>query len=482
MSLCRIVDARVQDPFAVLKTRQSLNDSQTEQVVAEIIDRVRTQGDAALLANGRRFDAPYLTSIEVTAEELDAVELSNHEAAAIDFAAKRIEEFHTLQLSHFTGGLEPFNAAIRGEASNLSLSATSMVSGSEFDGRKTVGEMGQCGHEVAVPISHNPGERTCFGWMHGGVGQRVMPLSKVGCYVPGGKATYPSSVLMNVIPAQVAGVEQCFVTTPARSDGSLAPSVLFALLRAGVAKAFKIGGAAAIAAFAFGTESVPRMDKIVGPGNRFVNEAKRQLWGKVGLDGYAGPSEVCVLIDDWTNIEWACADLLTQIEHSEDNAAFVVSTSESALYSLLEAAQRQLTGAANEAAMRTALSEQSIAFIASDRSQAIDIINCIAPEHLTISTADSDLVLEKVKNAGAIMLGEYTPESAGDYVLGPSHTLPTSGAARFSSPLNVLDFLKIQSVSKLSFDQLIDLIPAIEAFGAMEGFPVHARGAKIRLE
>ena len=430
MSVCRIVDARVHDPFAVLQNRQSHRDSQTEQVVSEIIEDVRKRGDAALIESGRKFDSPGLASILVTDEEMDATRLPTHYSTAIDFAAKRIEDFHTLQLAYFSEGLES-----RGGF---------------------------------------------FGWKHGGVGQRILPLERVGVYVPGGKATYPSSVLMNAIPARVAGVGKTFVTTPARSDGTLDPSVLYALKCAGVSQAFKVGGASAVAALALGTESVPRVDKIVGPGNRYVNEAKRQLWGKVGLDGYAGPSEVCVLVDSAANVEWAAADLLTQIEHSEDNAAFLVATSIETLERVLQAVSRQLAGAACETSMRTALSEQSIAFIATDLSQAIDIVNAIAPEHLTISTAEPEAVLEKVKNAGAILLGDFTPESAGDYVLGPSHTLPTSGAARFGSPVNVLDFLKIQSVSKLTYDELAELIPTIEAFGEMEGFPTHARGATIR--
>jgi len=431
MSLCRIIDARVEDPYAFLKTRQIVRDEKTERVVSEIIEDVRQRGDAALLDSGRRFDAPGLTSIAVTDEELGNAELTAPYRTAMEHAASRIDRFHTLQLAHFTEGLESDGGA--------------------------------------------------FGWSHEHIGQRVLALDSVGVYVPGGKATYPSSVLMNAIPARVAGVEHRFVTTPARSDGFLAPAVLAALRLAGVEKAFKIGGAAAIAAFALGTESVPRVDKIVGPGNRFVNEAKRQLWGRVGLDGYAGPSEVCVLVDEYANAEYAAADLLTQIEHSDDNAAFLVSTSVAKLQVILEAVERHLSGAQCEESMRRALSNESCAFVATDISQALDIVNAIAPEHLTISTQDPESLVAKVKNAGCILLGDFTPESAGDFALGPSHTLPTRGAARFGSPVNVLDFLKIQSVSNLSFDQLVDLIPVIEAFGQMESFPTHARGATIRL-
>ncbi len=431
MSLTTFIDARITDPFPRLNSRQADRDEQTELIVAQIIDDVRKRGDAALLESGRRFDSSALNSILVTEEELASAEIPERHLRALQLALHRVQEFHTLQLAHFTQGLEP--------------------------------------------------QGKSFGWSHNHVGQKVAPLQSAGVYVPGGKATYPSSVLMNSIPAKVAGVVDRYVATPCRSDGTLAPSVLTALRLTDTRKAFKVGGASAVAAFAFGTETVPRVDKIVGPGNRFVNEAKRQLWGKVGLDGYAGPSEVCVLVDDSADAEWAAADLLTQIEHSEDNAAFLVSTDEAKLKQVLAATERQLVGAACENSMRTALANESLAILAADLSQAIDIVNAIAPEHLTVSIRNPEGIVDRIQNAGCILLGDFTPECAGDFVLGPSHTLPTARAARFGSPVNVLDFLKVQSVSYLKPDQLLDLIPAIEAFGEMEGFPTHARGASIRL-
>ncbi len=431
MSLCRVIDARTEDPFAFLHGRQIGRDLATEKIVAEIIEDVRTRGDLALLESGQKYDAPGLTSLLVSDEELEGAYLETTYAVALEKAMARIEQFHELQLAHFTEGLEA------------------------QDG--------------------------CFGWRREGIGQRVLPLQTVGVYVPGGKATYPSSVLMNSIPARVAGVQQRFVTTPARPDGTLAPAVLVALKLAGVDRAYKVGGAAAIAALALGTESISRVDKIVGPGNRFVNEAKRQLWGRVGLDGYAGPSEVCVLVDETANSEYAALDLLTQIEHSDDNAAFLISTDVVKLQSVLDAVERHLTGSSREISMRKALADESCVFVARDMVQAIEIVNAIAPEHLTLSVKDPESHVERIQNAGCILLGDYTPESAGDFVVGPSHTLPTRGAARFGSPVNVLDFLKIQSVSNLSFDQLKGLIPVIEAFGEMESFPIHGRGASIRL-
>jgi histidinol dehydrogenase len=432
MGLCRIIDARTEDPFPFLLGRQIDRDVQAERIVAEIIEDVRRRGDAALLDSGRKFDAVGLNSILVSEQEIESAELTDAHRSAVAVAAGRIEQFHSLQLAHFTQGLEPQAGAL--------------------------------------------------GWSFEQVGQRVLPLDSAGVYVPGGKTTYPSSVLMNAIPARVAGVAHVFVTTPARADGSLAPAVLVALKVAGVERAFKVGGAAAVAALALGTESVPRVDKIVGPGNRYVNEAKRQLWGRVGLDGYAGPSEVCVLIDAGANEEFAAADLLTQIEHSDDNAAFLVSTDEGVLHRVLEAVERQLAGSLREQTMRQALATQSCAFIATDMSQALDIVNAVAPEHLTISTRDPAGLVDRVQNAACILLGDFTPQSAADYVIGPSHTLPTRGAARFGSPVNVLDFLKIQSVSHLTPDQLSELIPVIDAFGEMESFPTHAHGARVRAQ
>jgi histidinol dehydrogenase len=284
---------------------------------------------------------------------------------------------------------------------------------------------------------------------------------------------------MNAIPARCARVEEVFVTTPARRDGTLHPALLYALQLAGVTRAFKVGGAAAIAALALGTETVPRVDKIVGPGNRFVNEAKRQLWGQVGLDGYAGPSEVCVLADDTANAAYAAADLLTQVEHAPDNAGFLVTLSREKMSEILAEVERQVTGAPREDTMRKALAGESLAVVARDLGEALDLVNAIAPEHLTLAIQDPEAALAKVRNAGCVLMGEHTPESAGDYCLGPSHTLPTSGAARWQSPVNVLDFLKVQSIAHLTPRDLEPLIPVIEAFGEMEGFPAHGFGASI---
>ncbi len=461
-SVLTILDCATHDPFTLLKKRTIHRDDATERVVKEIIEDVRTRGDLALLENARKFDAPGLESIVVERSEIDAFleksageehPITQNRRDAMTLAGNRIQEFHRRQMEAVTAGWQ-------------------QVGQYKFAFRK--GEP-----------SDNRGRN--YGWQspnfkEGVLGQRLVPLESAGVYVPGGNANYPSSVLMNVLPAKAAGLSDIVVTTPARKDGTLSPEVLYALGLTMTFRAFKIGGAAAIAALALGTESVPRVDKIVGPGNRFVNEAKRQLWGTVGLDGYAGPSEVCVLADDQANARFAAADLLTQIEHAPDNAAFLVTVSRAKLDEILAEVETQLRGAQREETMRTALKNESMAFVARDMAQACEIVDAIAPEHLTLATQDPERTMESIHNAGCILLGEWTPESAGDFCLGPSHTLPTSGAARFGSPVNVLDFLKVQSVSRLTREGLQALTPTIEAFGEMEGFPTHARGASIRSE
>jgi histidinol dehydrogenase len=453
--MIKILDSTVDDISAALRGRTVQRDDETESVVKAIIDDVRQRGDAALLDNARKFDAPNLESIVVTEEEMESVQISEALRKEIDHAAARISTFHLAQ----------FKAITDGWGENISVT---------IDGARST---------LVDPAIENGWSWSLQGYSASRLGQRMLPVSSAGVYVPGGNAMYVSSVLMNAIPANHAYVNKIYVTTPARPDGTLHPAILYAMNVAVAAlslKPFKIGGAAAIAALALGTESVPRVDKIVGPGNRFVNEAKRQLWGQVGLDGYAGPSEVCVLADDAANEEFAAADLLTQVEHAPDNAGFLVCLSRGKLNAILAAAERQLKGAPREATMRQALAGTSLAIVARDLDEAVDIVNAIAPEHLTLAVVDPEKAMKKVRNAGCILLGEYTPESAGDYCLGPSHTLPTSGAARWQSPVNVLDFLKVQSVVRLSREELQPLIPTIEALAEVEGFPAHGFGATVR--
>ncbi|MCX7799511.1 MAG: histidinol dehydrogenase [Fimbriimonadales bacterium] len=425
----RWIDARTEDPFAQLARRTAESDAETRRVVSELVEDVRRRGDEALLEAARSFDAPKLESIWVTEEEIRSARVSEEEERALAEAAKRILLFHWGQMAKL-----------------------------------------QEGWSSAVWWSDE-----------GEVGQRMLPVDSAGIYVPGGRAAYPSSVLMNALPAVAAGVRRIVVATPARPDGSIAPAVLVALRLAGVREAIKVGGASAIAALALGTQTLRRVDVVAGPGNRFVNEAKRQLWGQVGLDGFAGPSEVCVLTDETTNPTFAAADLLTQIEHAPDNVGYLVGTSERTLRAILGEVERQTASAERRSTLEAAL-QGSLAFLASDDRQAADIVNAIAPEHLSVATAEPERWLGSIRNAGCVLLGEWSPESAGDFVAGPSHTLPTGGSARFQSPVSALTFLKLQSLIRLERATLEGLAPTIAAFGRMEGFPAHARGATIRFE
>ncbi len=444
-TLVQIVDTTTEDALALLRHRSVKRDLDTEGIVRTIIEDVRTRGDQALLEIGRKFDSPNLTSLRVTDAEIESANVPENARLAIAVSARRVRDFHELQLNALTAGLFPTGTGY----------GWSVVDGKQ-NGANDFGP--------------------------GTLGQRLLPVSAAGIYVPGGGAPYASSVIMNAVPAIVAGAGKVVITSPAAESGGLAPAVLAAIRELGIKDAFKMGGAGAVAALAFGTETVPKVDTIAGPGNRFVNEAKRQLWGTVGLDGYAGPSEVCVLADVQANAAWAAADLLTQIEHAPDNAAFLITLSRAKADEILAAVESQLTGAAREATMRAALKNESLVIIVRDLEEAADVVNAIAPEHITVALHSPEAFLGKIRNAGCVLLGEWTPESAGDFTLGPSHTLPTSGAARFGSPVNVLNFLKVQSVAHLTRAQLEPLIPTIKAFGEMEGFPTHAHGATIRFE
>jgi len=451
----RVIFGDREDPLAALGNRQASFESSLTETVGKIIEDVRERGDLALLENARKFDAPMLDSIKVSEVEIAIAEVSPEHLRAIRMSRDRVCGFCWEQLERL------FSGKFHG-----------------FDELRTYGERMDVRWNNSRPRTFKIYRPDRFG-EDGIVGQRMLSLASAGVYVPGGKASYPSSVIMNAGPALVAGVEKVVVTTPARPDGSLAPSVLAAMRALEISTAFKVGGAAAIAALALGTESIPRVDKIVGPGNRFVNEAKRQLWGSVGLDGFAGPSEVCVLADDAANATYAAVDLLTQIEHAPDNLGFLVCVSEAKLREIESAIETLLSTAERESTMREAL-RLSLAFVAKDMEQAIEIVNAIAPEHLSLAVTAPDELIDKIRNAGCVLMGEHTPESAGDYCAGPSHTLPTAGAARFGSPVNVLDFLKVQSVISFSREDLEKLTPTIEAFAEMEGLPMHGFGATVR--
>ena len=314
------------------------------------------------------------------------------------------------------------------------------------------------------------------------LGQKITALNRVGVYVPGGKAVYPSSVLMNIVPARVAGVKEIIMTTPPGKDGKMNPAVLVAAKEAGVDRVFKCGGAQAVAAMAFGTASIPRVDKIVGPGNMFVALAKKAVFGYVSIDSIAGPSEILVLADETANPRYVAADLLSQAEHDEMASAILVTTSRT----LAEEVNREIDGFL-QVLERKEIIEKSLdnyghILIAKDLDEAIEAVNDIASEHLEIMTKDAFTVMTKIKNAGAIFIGEHSCEPLGDYFAGPNHVLPTNGTAKFFSPLGVDDFIKKSSIISYSREALEPIHEDIMRFAAQEGLTAHRNSIKVRFE
>ena len=314
------------------------------------------------------------------------------------------------------------------------------------------------------------------------LGQKVTPLSRVGVYVPGGKAAYPSSVLMNVIPAQVAGVPDIVMCTPPGKDGKVTPTTLVAAKEAGVGTVYKVGGAQAIAAMAFGTESLPRVDKITGPGNIFVALAKKAVYGHVAIDSVAGPSEVTVLADDTANARYVAADLLSQAEHDEMACAILVTTS----MRVAEEVSAEIDGFLETLSRRDIIKKSLDNFgrilVADTMEEAVRAVNEIAPEHLELVTRDPFLLMTEIKNAGAIFIGEYSSEPFGDYFAGPNHVLPTNGTAKFFSALSVDDFIKKTSIIYSSGEALKALHEDVETFAKAEGLTAHANSIHIRFE
>ncbi|MDE2125713.1 MAG: histidinol dehydrogenase [Armatimonadetes bacterium] len=412
--------------LAALQRPAMQADTGLEDTVRGIIRDVRLRGDVALLELGRKFDAPDLNALVVEPEDLDRAEAAVDPALAdaIRVAAANIRAFHARQ------------------------------------------------------------RENSWSFSSGGVttGQLIRPLQRVGVYVPGGTALYPSTVLMTVIPAREAGVEEVVLCTPAQKDGSVSPAVLYAASIAGARLIIRAGGAQALAAMAFGTESVPRVDKVVGPGNLYVNIAKRLLYGHVDVDMLAGPSEVCVLADGSASARFVAADMLTQAEHDGDAAAFLITPS-AALASAVQAAiERALVGQPRRAILERALLEHGALIVGETMAQCIDLANRCAPEHLALMVEDPWRLLPSIRSAGAILMGRYTPQALGDYIAGPSHCLPTAGTARFSSPLSVESFLKRTSVVDCSIEALRELAGHITAFARGEGFEAHAQGVEVRLE
>ena len=394
-------------------------------IVTDIIENVKQNGDKALFEYCEKFDKAKLNSLEVTAEEIDEA-FNAVEPRFIDIlekAAENIREFHKRQVR---------NSFIINEQ----------------DGIVT--------------------------------GQKVTPIEKVGLYVPGGTAAYPSTVLMDSIPAKIAGCEEICITTPPSADGKVNPVILAAAKIAGVDRIFKIGGAQAIAALSYGTETVPKVDKIVGPGNAFVAEAKRQVFGLVSIDMIAGPSEILVIADSKSDPRFVAADLLSQAEHDKMASAVLVTDSMDLANKVSEEIEKQLKELPREEIARTSIDTNGKIIVADDISDVISVSNEIAPEHLELCVDNPFDYLAKIKNAGSIFMGRYSPEALGDYYAGPNHTLPTSGTARFSSPLSVDDFVKKSQYTYYTKDALKKVAEDVAFFAEKEDLSAHARSATIR--
>lgn len=314
------------------------------------------------------------------------------------------------------------------------------------------------------------------------LGQKVTPMEKVGVYVPGGKAAYPSTVLMDVIPAKVAGVSRIVMLTPPDKEGKIYSGTLVAAKEAGVTEIYKVGGAQAIAAMAFGTESIPKVDKIVGPGNIYVALAKKAVYGHVSIDSIAGPSEILVLADETANPKFVAADLLSQAEHDELASSILVTTSKELALKVSEEVDKFTETLSRKEIIKKSLDNYGYLIIAKDMDEAIEVTNEIASEHLEIMTKDPFMIMTRIKNAGAIFIGEYSSEPLGDYMAGPNHTLPTNGTAKFFSPLSVDDFVKKSSIISYTKEALGNIHKDIESFAKSEGFTAHANSIAIRFE
>lgn len=412
-----------------LLKRSPSNFGNYAETVQEIVDDVRDNGDAALFSYTKKFDKADITAenVKVTQKEIDYAytQVSPELLDVIRKAKKNIWEYHEKQKQY-----------------------------SWFDSKPN-GTL---------------------------LGQKVTALASVGVYVPGGKAVYPSSVLMNVMPAKVAGVEKIVMTTPCNAEGEVYATTLVAAKEAGVDEIYKAGGAQAIAALAYGTESVPKVDKIVGPGNIFVALAKRAVYGHVSIDSIAGPSEVMVLADETANSRYVAADLLSQAEHDEMASAILVTTSEELAEKVSVQVDKFIDELSRKEIMRKSIDNYGYILLADNMSDAIDAVNDIASEHLEIVTANPFDVMTRVKNAGAIFIGEYSSEPLGDYFAGPNHVLPTNGTAKFFSPLSVDDFIKKSSIIYYSREALEAVHTDIEAFAKAEQLTAHANSIAVRFE
>ena len=424
--MIKIIDIENAEKSDIL-TRDIKLESGVEAIVSDIIANVRANGDKALREYSLKFDGSCPENLRVTQEEIDSAYENEDKAfiETLETAKKNIWAFHEKQLR----------------------------SGFRIDE----------GDGIIA-------------------GQKITPIEKVGIYVPGGTASYPSTVLMNAIPAKIAGVKEIIMVTPPDKQGNIPSAILCAAKIAGVDTIIKTGGAQAVAALAYGTESVPKADKIVGPGNVFVATAKRMLFGLVDIDMIAGPSEILVLADGTCNPAYVAADLLSQAEHDKLASAVLVTDSKELALAVQAEIERQLPLLPREEIARTSIDTNGKIIIASDLEQGVEIANEIAPEHLEVCVDEPFALLDKIKNAGSIFLGKHAPEALGDYLAGPNHTLPTSGTAKFSSPLSVDDFVKKSSYLYYTEEALGKVKDKIVLFANREGLQAHGRSAAIRFE
>ena len=429
MRIVKVNEDSIENILSDLLKRSPNHYDGYQETVDEIIANVKADVDQAVFDYTKRFDGAEITkeNILVTEEEIKEAyeQVDDQLIEVIRKAIKNIREFHEKQ-----------------------------VQNSWFETR-----------EDGVML-----------------GQKVMPMESCGVYVPGGKAVYPSSVLMNIVPAHVAGVKNIIMTTPPGKDGKVTANTLVAAKEAGVGAIYKVGGAQAIAALAFGTESIPKVDKIVGPGNIFVALAKKSVYGNVSIDSIAGPSEILVLADETANPRYVAADLLSQAEHDEMASAILVTTSEELAAKVSEEIEGFLNQLSRKEIMEKSLDSFGYILIAKDIKEAVDVANAIASEHLEIMTENPFDVMTRIKNAGAIFIGAYSCEPLGDYFAGPNHVLPTNGTAKFFSPLSVDDFIKKSSVVYYSREALEPVHKDIEFFATQEELTAHANSMKVRFE
>ena len=397
-----------------------------EESVKKVLNEVSERGDAALREYELRFDGVQIDDFAVTAEEIDAAvaAVGAEYIRILKRAAANIERFHRAQIR-----------------SDFSMN---------YDGIT--------------------------------VGERFIPVQSAGLYVPGGTARYPSSVLMNCVPAKLAGVQNIIICTPPSKDGRIPDGILAAAKVAGADKVYKVGGAQAIAAMAYGTESIPKVDKIVGPGNVYVATAKKLVQGICGIDMIAGPSEILVIADETANADWLAADLLSQAEHDKLASAIMITDSEALATAVSAAVEKRLEKLPRREIAAESIKNNGKIIITESIMQAAELSDRIAPEHLELAVARPEKLLEQIKNAGSVFLGHYTPEATGDYMAGTNHTLPTGGTARFSSPLGVDDFIKKTQFIKMSREALENYYRDIAAFAESEGLNAHAESVKARFE